>query len=50
MYGRETTGNIELPQQEPPVEQTSWQEAAQDTEPSHNDQYYVRQPEQDMER
>lgn len=31
-YGREVTGNIELPQQEPPVEPTSWQAAAQDIE------------------
>jgi len=32
-YGREVTGNIELPQQEPPVEPTSWEAAAQDIEP-----------------
>lgn len=50
-YGRETTDDIQLPQQqEPAVEPTSWQEAAQDIEPSHNDLYCMRQPEQDMER
>jgi hypothetical protein len=32
-YGREVTGNIELPQQEPAVEPTSWQAAAQGIEP-----------------
>ncbi len=50
-YGKEVTGNIELPQQqEPPIEPTSWQAAAQDIEPQHSDQYFVRQPTQDMER
>ena len=33
VYGREVTGNIELPQQEPPVEPTSWEAAAQGIEP-----------------
>lgn len=34
MYGREVTGNIELPQQqEPPVEPVSLQQAARDVEP-----------------
>ena len=44
-YGRETTGNIELPQVQAPAI-----EAAQDIEPSHNDLYFVQQPPQDMER
>ena len=33
MYGKNVTGDIELPQQEPPVEPTSWEAAAQDIEP-----------------
>ena len=33
MYGKNVTGDIELPQQEPPVEPTSWEAAAQGIEP-----------------
>lgn len=48
MYGQQTTGNIELPQQqEPAVEPTSWQEAAQDIEPP---QIEPPQQTQEMER
>lgn len=48
MYGRETTGDIELPQQqEPAVEPTSWQEAAQDIE---QPQIEPPAPSQEMER
>jgi hypothetical protein len=50
-YGREVTNDIQLPQQqEPAVEPTSWQDAAKDIEPSHNDLYCVQQPTQEMER
>lgn len=47
-YGREVTNDIQLPQQqEPAVEPTSWQEAAQDIEPP---QIEPPQPTQEMER
>ncbi len=42
MYGREVTGNIELPQQQE-------QATAQEREPSHND-LYVQPPSLEMER
>ncbi len=49
MYGRETTGNIELPQQqEPPIEPVSWQQAAQDIEPPQQPE--PPEPSMDMER
>lgn len=32
MYGKNVTGDIELPQQEPPVEPTSWEAAAEGIE------------------
>lgn len=48
MYGQQTTGNIELPQQqEPAVEPTSWQDAAQDIEAPQID---PPQQTQEMER
>lgn len=48
MYGQQTTGNIELPQQqEPAIEPVSWQEAAQDIEPP---QIEPPEPSRDMER
>ena len=49
MYGREVTGNIELPQQqEPAVEPTSWQAAVQDIEPIQQPE--PPQPSMEMER
>lgn len=49
MYGRETTDNLSLPQQqEPAVEPTSWQTAAQDIEPAQQPE--PPQPSMEMEQ